>query len=101
MKCQAAVLRGVGQDWEVCEIELDPPHSGEVVVQMAVAGICHSDEHLITGDMVPPPEMVELMAAAGVASPDWFPLLGGHEGAGSARRYPPSRRGFSSAGIPI
>ena len=64
-------------------------------------GICHSDEHLINGDMVPPPEMVELMAAAGVASPDWFPLLGGHEGAGSARRYPPSRRGFSSAGIPI
>jgi len=29
MKCQAAVLRGVGQDWEVCEIELDSPHCGE------------------------------------------------------------------------
>lgn len=37
MKCQAAVLRGVGQDWEVCEIELDSPHCGEVLVRMAVA----------------------------------------------------------------
>ena len=23
LKCQAAILRGVGKDWEVCEIELD------------------------------------------------------------------------------
>ncbi len=89
MKAQAAVLRGVGQDWEVCEIELDPPHSGEVLVRMAVAGICHSDEHLITGDMVAPPEMIEMMAAACVPIPDWFPLLGGHEGAASLKTSVP------------
>ena len=36
MKCQAAVLRGVGKDWEICEIDLDPPRDGEVLVRMAV-----------------------------------------------------------------
>ena len=82
MKCQAAVLRGVGQDWEVCEIELDKPRRGEVLVRMATAGICHTDDHFATGDAVPSPELVELMRAAGMATPDWFPLIGGHEGAG-------------------
>jgi S-(hydroxymethyl)glutathione dehydrogenase/alcohol dehydrogenase len=38
MKCQAAVLRGIGQDWEIAEITLDPPRQGEVLVKMAVAG---------------------------------------------------------------
>ena len=38
MKCQAAVLRGVGKDWEISEIDLDPPRDGEVLVRMAVAG---------------------------------------------------------------
>lgn len=82
MKCQAAVLRGVGEDWEVCEIELDEPRRGEVLVRMVTAGICHTDDHFATGDAVPSPELVELMRAAGMASPDWFPLIGGHEGAG-------------------
>ena len=45
MKCQAAILRGIGEDWEVREITLDPPRDGEVLVKMAVAGICHSDDH--------------------------------------------------------
>ena len=49
MKCQAAVLRGVGKDWEIQEITLDPPREGEVLVKMAVAGVCHSDDHFATG----------------------------------------------------
>ena len=36
MKCRGAVLRGVGRDWEVEEITLDPPREGEVLVKMAV-----------------------------------------------------------------
>ena len=40
--------------------------------------MCHSDEHLVTGDMVPTPEMRELMGGI----PDLFPIIGGHEGAG-------------------
>ena len=39
--------------------------------------MCHSDEHFVTGDMVPPAEMLE---AAGM--PPFFPVIGGHEGAG-------------------
>ncbi len=39
------------------EITLDPPHEGEVLVKMAVAGVCHSDDHFATGDMVPTPEL--------------------------------------------
>jgi S-(hydroxymethyl)glutathione dehydrogenase/alcohol dehydrogenase len=82
MKSRAAVLRGVGVDWEVTEVELDPPHAGEVLVKMAYAGICHSDEHFYTGDSVPTLEMEEMMRASGLPVPEWFPMLGGHEGSG-------------------
>lgn len=82
MKCKAAVLRGVGVDWEVTDIDLDPPHAGEVLVKMAYAGICHSDEHFHSGDAVPDADMEAMMRASGVPVPEWFPLLGGHEGAG-------------------
>jgi len=47
MKCQGAVLLGAGRTWEIREIELDPPRAGEVLVKLAVAGICHSDGGLI------------------------------------------------------
>ncbi|ASW99996.1 NDMA-dependent alcohol dehydrogenase [Mycobacterium intracellulare] len=82
MKSKAAVLRGVGEDWEVTDVELDPPHAGEVLVKMAYAGICHSDEHFYTGDSVPTAEMEEMMRASGLPVPEWFPMLGGHEGSG-------------------
>jgi NDMA-dependent alcohol dehydrogenase len=77
MKTRAAVLFGVGQDWQVSEIDLDPPKAGEVLVKMAAAGLCHSDEHLVTGDMVIP---ADIRATMGL--PDQFPIIGGHEGAG-------------------
>ncbi|MBB3603742.1 S-(hydroxymethyl)glutathione dehydrogenase/alcohol dehydrogenase [Mycolicibacterium sp. BK556] len=89
MKSKAAVLRGVGIDWEVTEIELDPPHANEVLVKMAYAGICHSDEHFYTGDSVPSPAMEEMMRAAGVPVPEWFPMLGGHEGSGIVEEVGP------------
>jgi len=65
MKSRAAILWGVGQDWSVEEIELDPPKEGEVLVKMAASGLCHSDEHLFTGDL-----------------PFALPIIGGHEGSG-------------------
>jgi NDMA-dependent alcohol dehydrogenase len=77
MKTRAAVLWGVGQDWQVEDIELDPPKAGEVLVQMKAAGLCHSDEHLVTGDMAVTDEMAEAMGI-----PPMFPIIGGHEGAG-------------------
>jgi S-(hydroxymethyl)glutathione dehydrogenase/alcohol dehydrogenase len=39
--------------------------------------MCHSDEHFVTGDMVPPKELLAMMGVD-----DFFPFIGGHEGAG-------------------
>jgi NDMA-dependent alcohol dehydrogenase len=76
MKARAAVLWGLHQDWKIEEIEVDPPKAGEVLVQWKAAGMCHSDEHMVTGDMVPPAEMLEMFGL------NFFPFIGGHEGAG-------------------
>lgn len=66
MKTRAAVLWGLEQKWEVEEVDLDPPGPGEVLVRLAATGLCHSDEHLVTGDLPIP-----------------LPVVGGHEGAGT------------------
>ncbi|MEJ7720326.1 MAG: alcohol dehydrogenase catalytic domain-containing protein [Ilumatobacteraceae bacterium] len=65
MKTKAAILWEIGADWSVEEIELDEPKAGEVQVKLAAPGLCHSDEHLVTGDL-----------------PFELPIVGGHEGAG-------------------
>ncbi len=77
MKSRAAMLHGVGHDWSIEEIEVDAPKVGEVIVEWKAAGLCHSDEHLVTGDMVPPEEFWPLMGIDNM-----FPMIGGHEGAG-------------------
>lgn len=65
MKTQAAVLFEGSDEWTVVDLDLDEPRDGEVLVRMVAAGLCHSDEHLRVGDLVPR-----------------FPLVGGHEGSG-------------------
>ena len=65
MKTKAAVLWGLHQKWEVEEVDLDGPKENEVLVKLTAAGLCHSDDHLVTGDM-----------------PMQLPVVGGHEGAG-------------------
>jgi NDMA-dependent alcohol dehydrogenase len=92
MKCQGAVLRGVGRDWDVEEITLDPPREGEVLVKMKVAGVCHSDDHFATGDCVPTPAFAAIMEASGVPVQEMFPVLGGHEGAGVVEQVGPGVR---------
>lgn len=89
MRSRAAVLRGVGIDWQVTDVELDPPRACEVLVKMAYAGICHSDEHFYSGDAVPSADMEEMMRVAGVPVPEWFPMLGGHEGSGVVEEVGP------------
>ena len=71
MRARAAVLWGLDQPWKVQEIDVDPPKRGEVLVRWKAAGLCHSDEHLVTGDMVPSPEMLTEM---GLDS--FFPIIG-------------------------
>jgi NDMA-dependent alcohol dehydrogenase len=76
MQTRAAILWEPHTEWSVEDIELDPPKAGEVLVKLAASGLCHSDEHLVTGDMVLDPEIAE---AFGLHQ---FPIIGGHEGAG-------------------
>lgn len=71
------MVPGLDQAWDVAEIEVDDPKAGEVLVRWTVAGMCHSDEHLVTGDLVPPKEAWPMMGID-----DFFPIVGGHEGAG-------------------
>jgi NDMA-dependent alcohol dehydrogenase len=72
MRTQAAVLYEAGTDWRVEDIELDEPRAGEVLVRVAAAGLCHSEEHHRTGDV-----------------PFAAPMIGGHEGAGFVERTGP------------
>lgn len=72
MKTRGALLWGVKEEWSVEEIELGDPVAGEVQVQLAASGLCHSDEHLVTG-----------------ATPVGFPAIGGHEGAGIVTKVGP------------
>jgi len=76
MQTRAAILWEPHTEWSVEDIELDAPKRGEVLVKLAASGLCHSDEHLVTGDMALPPDIAELM---GISQ---FPVIGGHEGAG-------------------
>ncbi|MCP4227233.1 MAG: alcohol dehydrogenase catalytic domain-containing protein, partial [Actinomycetia bacterium] len=77
MKTRAAVIWAPGEEWKIEEVELGEPGPTEVVVKTAFAGLCHSDEHIVTGDMAVPDEMLELVGA-----PHFLPMIGGHEGAG-------------------
>lgn len=77
MKTRAAVLWGQNEDWKIEEVELGDPAPGEVIIKTAFAGMCHSDEHLVTGDIAVPDEMVEMMGL-----PHFLPVIGGHEGSG-------------------
>jgi S-(hydroxymethyl)glutathione dehydrogenase/alcohol dehydrogenase len=72
MKTKAAVLRELGKDWEIAELDLEPPKTGEVLVRWVASGLCHSDEHLRTGDI-----------------PVRYPIVGGHEGAGIVEEVGP------------
>ena len=66
MKTKAAVLYSQPGKWEVAEVDLDEPKASEVLVKIMAAGMCHSDDHMATGDL---PSMK-------------LPICGGHEGAG-------------------
>ena len=91
MKTRAALVHDVGQDWQIEEIEVDAPKAGELIVEWKVAGLCHSDEHVLTGDIIPPQEMWEMMGIESL-----FPMIGGHEGAGVVAEIGP---GVSSVAV--
>jgi S-(hydroxymethyl)glutathione dehydrogenase/alcohol dehydrogenase len=65
MRTRAAVCWEIGKPWAIEELIVEDPQPGEVLIRMEYAGLCHSDDHTITGDF-----------------PAGLPLVGGHEGAG-------------------
>jgi S-(hydroxymethyl)glutathione dehydrogenase/alcohol dehydrogenase len=72
MKTRAAVLRDVGKPFEIVELDLDEPKADEVLIRFVASGLCHSDDHLRTGDI-----------------PVRYPIVGGHEGAGIVEQVGP------------
>jgi len=77
MKTRAAVLWNKNEDWKIEDVELGDPGPGEVIVKTAYAGLCHSDEHIVTGDIDVADEVAEMMGAKHL-----LPIIGGHEGSG-------------------
>jgi Zn-dependent alcohol dehydrogenase len=89
VRVRGAVLREMGlaapyarsRPLEVCELELDPPGAGELLVRVRAAGLCHSDLSVIDG-----------------SRPRVMPMVLGHEAAGEVVEVgpdvgPPTPRG--------
>lgn len=68
MQIQAAVVHEVGGDFTIEDVELGDPQSGEVLVDIATVGLCHTD-----------------LAAQHGHLPFPMPGVVGHEGAGVVR----------------
>jgi len=65
MKSRAAILFEAGQKLEICEVDVQDPGPDEVRIQLVASGVCHTDLHVMTGDLAAP-----------------LPAILGHEGAG-------------------
>jgi S-(hydroxymethyl)glutathione dehydrogenase/alcohol dehydrogenase len=89
MKTHAAILYGRRQDWQIEEIDLDPPKEQEVLVKWAAAGLCHSDQHLRSRDIGASGEQAEVPEQP---EPRLFPMVGGHEGGGVVLEVGPGVR---------
>ena len=64
IRSRAAVAWAPGQPLEVTEIEVAPPHTGEVLLRVVATGVCHTDAYTLSG-----------------ADPEGlFPAVLGHEG---------------------
>ena len=80
MKMKAAVLEEIGRPGpyaetvpiSVCEVDLEGPREGEVLVKIAAAGLCHSDLSVINGDR-----------------PRQLPMVLGHESSGVVQAIGP------------
>ena len=66
MKTPAAVAFEAGRPLEICDVDLEGPKEGEVLVELKATGVCHTDAFTLSGE---DPEGV-------------FPAILGHEGAG-------------------
>lgn len=77
MKTRGAIVREVPGKFEVVDIEFEEPRQDELQIKMVASGMCHSDDHLLTGDI-----------------PVELPYIGGHEGAGIVEAVGPNTPGW-------
>jgi NDMA-dependent alcohol dehydrogenase len=66
VETRGAIIREAPGKFEVVDLVVDDPRAGEIQVKLAASGMCHSDDHLATGDI----------------PVGHYPMAGGHEGAG-------------------
>jgi NDMA-dependent alcohol dehydrogenase len=78
MHTRGAIVRKTPGKFEVVDLEVDDPRENEVQVQMVASGLCHSDDHVATGDL---PVAI-------------YPHAGGHEGAGIVSKAGSNRKGL-------
>jgi NDMA-dependent alcohol dehydrogenase len=78
VKTRAAIMRTAPGTFEVVDIDLDEPRQNELRIRMHAAGLCHSDDHVQTGDLVV----------------EHFPMVCGHEGAGVVEAVGPNTPGW-------
>lgn len=78
MQTRGAIVRQAPGKYEVVDLNVDDPRPGEVQVKLVASGLCHSDDHIATGDI-----------PVGV-----YPFAGGHEGAGIVTAAPPNHKGI-------
>src|SRR5579862_9516401 len=72
MKTKAAVITEPGKRIEVEELDLEGPGAGELLIRYTHAGLCHSDLHIVHGDI-----------------DARMPMVLGHEGAGIVEEVGP------------
>lgn len=72
MKTKAAVIYENNAPFEIEEVDLQEPSTGEILVELKATGICRTDEHAVTGSM-----------------PNPLPAVLGHEGAGIVKEIGP------------
>jgi S-(hydroxymethyl)glutathione dehydrogenase/alcohol dehydrogenase len=79
VETRGAIIREAPGKFEVVDLVSDDPRPGELQVELTASGLCHSDDHLATGDLP-------------VAH---YPMCGGHEGAGVVTAVGPNTKGFA------
>ena len=53
-KYKAAVIVGQQKPLEIQELPLEEVKEGEILIKVLACGVCHSDHHVLNGDMGPP-----------------------------------------------
>ncbi|HVZ01480.1 MAG TPA: zinc-dependent alcohol dehydrogenase [Dongiaceae bacterium] len=81
---KAAVLREIGTKLAIEELPIPEPGPGEILVEVAACGVCHSDLHAVDGDWTPGPVL---------------PLIPGHEVTGHVAALGAGVDGFEKGDV--